>query len=139
ASDTIITLVADGWASDPQPWVRNDMILVGPPDDPAGVKGMTDAAKALQKIADKKAPFVVHSSLGAQEVLMSILTDYEIDLDPARTTILFEDRQRMVMGVVAEKKAYTLIGRIPFRNGKIPNQGMVGMVQGDPKLRRPFL
>jgi tungstate transport system substrate-binding protein len=37
ASDKIINLVADGWAMDPQPWCRNDMVLIGPPDDPAGI------------------------------------------------------------------------------------------------------
>jgi tungstate transport system substrate-binding protein len=54
ASDTIINLVADGWAQDPQPWMRNDLVIVGPPEDPAGIKGMSDAAAALKKIADTK-------------------------------------------------------------------------------------
>ena len=139
ASDTIINLVADGWASDPQPWVKNDMIIVGPPDDPAGIKGMSDAAAALRKIAGSKSEFVVHSSLGAQEVLRDILQPNEIELDPDHTTILFDDRLRRVLKIAADKKAYTLVGRIPFRSGKIPNDGLVVMVQGDERLRRPFV
>ncbi|MCL4803702.1 MAG: substrate-binding domain-containing protein [Anaerolineae bacterium] len=35
----------------------NDFILVGPPDDPAGVAGMTSAAEALAAIAAAGAPF----------------------------------------------------------------------------------
>jgi tungstate transport system substrate-binding protein len=139
ASDTMINLVADGFAADPQPWMRNDMLIVGPPDDPAGIKGEKDALTALKKIAAAKSPFVVHSSLGAQEVLKTILDEGEISLDPQKTTVLFEDRQRRVLGIAAEKKAYTMIGRIPFLTGKIPNGGLVKMVQGDSRLRRPYL
>jgi tungstate transport system substrate-binding protein len=139
ASDTIVNLVADGYALDPQPWMRNDLIILGPPDDPAGIKGMTDAADALRQIAATKSPFVVHSSLGAQEVLLSILDLNEITLDPDHTTVLFDDQQRRVLKVAADKHAYTLVGRVPFRIGRLPNAGLVQMVQGDPRLRRPFM
>ena len=139
SSDTAINLVADGYAIDPQPWVRNDMVIVGPADDPAGIKGMTDATAALKRLAATKSPFVVHSSIGAQEVLMNILTPNEIDLDPDATTILLDDKQRRVLKIAAEKKAYTMVGRIPFRSGKIPTGGLIVMVAGDPQLERPFL
>src|SRR5262245_42922104 len=29
-SDAIVNLVADGLATDPQPWVQNDLVIVGP-------------------------------------------------------------------------------------------------------------
>ncbi len=139
ASDTMVNLVADGYAVDPQPWLRNDLILVGPAEDPAGIRGMSDAAAALKKIADAKAPFVVHSSLGAQEVLVNILQPDNIQLDASNTTILFDDQQRTVLTVAAAKHAYTMVGRIPFLIGRLPNAGLVMMVQGDPRLRRPYL
>jgi tungstate transport system substrate-binding protein len=139
ASDTMINLVADGYTLDPQPWMRNDLIIVGPPDDPAGIKGMTDVAAALRKIADHKSPFAVHSSLGAQEVLLNILQPNQIQLDAGNTSVLFDDQQRTVLQVAAQKHAYTLVGRIPFRIGRLPNNGLVVMVQGDPRLRRPYL
>jgi tungstate transport system substrate-binding protein len=141
ASDTILNLVADGLAADPQPWARNDMVIVGPPDDPAGIKGEADGAKAMARIASVKAPFVVHSSAGAQEVLRALMdaAGEDVALDPDRTTVLFDDRQRRVLGIAAAKHAYTLVGRIPFPNGKLPNDGLAVMVQGDPKLRRPYL
>lgn len=139
ASDTMINLAADGYTLDPQPWMRNDLVIVGPPEDPAGIKGLTDAATALRKIADTKSPFVVHSSLGAQEVLLNILDLNQIRLDPASTTVLFDDQQRSVLKVAGDKHAYTLVGRIPFRTGRLPNNGLVLMVQGDRRLRRPYL
>ena len=36
----------------------NDFVIIGPKSDPAKVMGMTDAAAALRKIAEAKAPFV---------------------------------------------------------------------------------
>lgn len=139
SSDVMINLFADGCTLDPQPWMRNDLVIVGPPDDPAGVRGMTDAAAALRKIAESKSPFVVHSSLGAQEVLLNILEPNQIQLDPAHLTVLFDDPQRSVLKLAGDKRAYTLVGRIPFRTGRLPNNGLVMMVQGDPRLRRPYL
>jgi len=139
ASDKIINLVADGLALDPQPWARNDLVIVGPANDPAGIRGMTDAAEALAKIAHAKSPLVVHSSLGAQGVLRAIVDEAQIEFDPSQLTMLFDDRGRDVLKIAAEKGAYTMIGRIPFRTGRLPNAGLELMVQGDPRLRRPYV
>lgn len=139
ASDAIINLVADGYATDPQPWLRNDMVLVGPPSDPAGVNGMTDIAAALQKIADSGSPFVVHSSIGAREVLRAILDRNNITFSDAQLTQLFSTDGQDVLKIAAAKKAYTLVGRIPFRTGKLPNGGLTLMVTGDDRLKRPYL
>src|SRR5579884_330753 len=38
--------------------MHNDFIIVGPPDDPAGVKGDPSAEDAFTKIARAKAPFI---------------------------------------------------------------------------------
>jgi tungstate transport system substrate-binding protein len=139
ACDTIINLVADGDAVDPQPWLRNDLIIVGPKDDPAHIRGCQDAAEAFAKIASSGAPFVVHASLGAQEVMRDVLNAGNVDLPSEHLTILFTDRARDVLKVAAEKHAYTLVGRIPFLNGKLPNAGLELMVRGDPRLRRPYV
>ena len=139
ACDTIINLVADGYAVDPQPWLKNDLILVGPRDDLAHIRGCPDAAQAFAKIAAAGAPFVVHASLGAQEVMRDVLTAGNVDMPSAHLTILFTDRARDVLKIAAEKHAYTLIGRIPFFNGKLKNEGLELMVRGDPRLRRPYV
>ena len=140
ASDTIINLVADGYATDPQPWARSDLVIVGPADDAAGVKGTPDAREALRKIAQRKSPFVVHSSLGAQEVLRDLLDSIDLSLDPAQVTVLFQDRHREALRVASERGAYTLVGRIPFHSARMPGGGkLVVMVAGDPRLRRPYI
>jgi len=140
ASDTIINLVADGYAVNPQPWLKNDLLIVGPKADPAGIRGMTDAAAALKKILQSGSPFVEHSSLGAQEVLRDVLETTGLGLRADTTTFVMSEQAREVLKTAAEKNAYTLIGRIPFLNGKLPNTGgLVLMVQGDPRLRRPYV
>jgi len=40
------------------PVMYNDFVLIGPKDDPAGIKGMNDVAKAFQVIKEKQACFV---------------------------------------------------------------------------------
>ncbi len=49
--------VAEGFAAKRCPVMYNDFVLVGPKDDPAGVKGQ-DIVAALKKIASANAPFV---------------------------------------------------------------------------------
>jgi tungstate transport system substrate-binding protein len=139
ASDAIVNLVADGLAANPQPWVRNDMLLVGPPGDPAGIRGEKDVVRALAKIIESDGKLLMHASQGANEMLTDLLAAGDIPLDPERVISLPSDRQRQMMQRAAEEQAYTLVGRIPFLNNKIARHGMEIMVQGDKRLRRPYL
>jgi tungstate transport system substrate-binding protein len=139
ASDTIINLVADGLAEDPQPWARNDLVLIGPRDDPAGVRGQADAVAALARIIDSHSPLLVHPSLGANEVLADLLEAGGLQLDPAHTIVLSSDKQRQMLRRAEKEGAYTLVGRIPFLNGKIARSALELMVEGDPRMRRPYV
>jgi tungstate transport system substrate-binding protein len=50
--------VADGFGVDRRPVMWNDFVLVGPPADPAGVKGLSAVVEAFRRIADRRAAFV---------------------------------------------------------------------------------
>lgn len=50
--------VADGFGIDRRDVMYNDFVILGPKEDPAGVRGMKDAAEAFRKIAASGAPFV---------------------------------------------------------------------------------
>ncbi len=50
--------VADGFGTKRYPVMHNDFVIIGPAADPAGIKGISDAGKALRKIAAAKAIFV---------------------------------------------------------------------------------
>jgi tungstate transport system substrate-binding protein len=135
ASDAFVNLVADGIAVDPEPWVRNDLVIVGPADDPAHLRGMTDAVAAIQRLADAKALIVIHASMGADGVLHDLAVPI-----PADQTIVFDgENQHLILARAAAKHAYTFVGRIPFVDGKLRQDGIDLMVRGDPRLRRPYL
>ncbi len=136
--DTFANLAADGYVLDLQPWLRNDLLLVGPPEDPAKVRG-TDAIEAMRRIVRARAPFVQHPSLGVHEVLRDVTHEAGIDLDPEMTTVVLKERFRPVLQLAEEKHAYVVVGRIPFRSGKQPHTTLVSLVERDPRLRRPYL
>lgn len=50
--------IANGFGTERRPVMYNDFVLVGPESDPAGVKGMTDAAAAFAKVAAANARFI---------------------------------------------------------------------------------
>src|SRR5262252_11033421 len=49
--------MADGYATSRRLVMYNDFIIIGPPNDPAQIKGLS-AAEALKRIAEKHAAFV---------------------------------------------------------------------------------
>lgn len=139
ASDAMVNLVADGLAVDPQPWARNDLVLVGPSDDPAQVRGDADAADAVKKIIAAKQKLLVHASNGADTVLHDLLEDVHAQL-PDDVAVLFSgEDQHAVLARAAALHAYTIVGRIPFIDGKLSAPGMELMVRGDRRMRRPYL
>ncbi|MHC4717318.1 MAG: ABC transporter substrate-binding protein [Planctomycetota bacterium] len=50
--------VREGWGVGRRQVMYNDFIVLGPADDPAGVKGAASAAEAMERIAGAAAPFV---------------------------------------------------------------------------------
>ncbi len=139
ACDAIINAVADGNAVDPQPWARNDFVIVGPIDDPAGVRGYQDAGAALRAIIESGNKLLVHASHGSMEVLHELLEAERLELNPEHTLVRLDDRHRQMLLYAGQQQAYTIVGRIPFVNGKVPKQNLEMMVAGDPRLRRPYV
>lgn len=139
SSDAMINLVADGRAENPQPWARNDFVIVGPASDPARVAGQTDAVAALAKIIGSKSKFLVHASNGVSELLGDLLAAGELELDPGATISLPGERHRQMLKRAEQEQAYTIVGRIPFLSGKLETGSLKILVQGDARLRRPYL
>jgi tungstate transport system substrate-binding protein len=50
--------IADSHGVNRRDVMYNDFIIIGPEEDPAGIKGFKDAKKALAAIAEKSAPFI---------------------------------------------------------------------------------
>lgn len=139
STDDAMDLVADGYAMGMKPWARNELVIVGPPDDPAHIKGMTDGAAALRKIADAHAPYVDFFDAGARQVADKLWK--KTGLVPQGDWVLKDesDHGQGVVTFAQKHHAYVIVGRIPVVKGKINSDGMEIMVRGDPDMRRPFV
>jgi tungstate transport system substrate-binding protein len=62
------TFVADGWGIDRRDVMYNDFVILGPPADPAGIRGEPRAAAALARIAAARAPFVTRGDQSGTHV-----------------------------------------------------------------------
>lgn len=60
--------VADGFGTARIPLMYNDFVIVGPLEDPAGIKGMGSAVEAMKAIATKSAPFVTRGDKSGTHV-----------------------------------------------------------------------
>jgi tungstate transport system substrate-binding protein len=60
--------VADGWGIDRRDVMYNDFVILGPPADPAGIRGEHRAAAALARIAAARAPFVTRGDQSGTHV-----------------------------------------------------------------------
>jgi tungstate transport system substrate-binding protein len=139
STDEATDLVADGYAQGMKPWARNELIIVGPPADPAHIKGMTDGAAALRKIAQAHAPYVDSFDAGARLIADKMWK--KAGLVPLGDWVLKDesDHGQGVVTFAQKHHAYVIVGRIPVVKGKINSDGMEIMVRGDPDMRRPFV
>jgi tungstate transport system substrate-binding protein len=60
--------IADGFGTKRYDLMYNDFVILGPASDPAKIKGMKDAAAALRKIMEAKAPFVTRGDKSGTHV-----------------------------------------------------------------------
>ncbi len=76
--------IAEGEGVKLFPVMYNEFVLIGPKDDPAGIKGMNDAAKAFQAIKQKHACFVSrgdHSGTHIAELDLWRVANTDIETD----------------------------------------------------------
>jgi len=90
----------------------NDFILVGPPDDPARLKGIPSATEGLKKIADAGALFISRGDNSGTHQLEKKLWK-NCGIAPEGHTWYQESGQGMgqTLGIASEKGAYTLTDR----------------------------
>ncbi|MGO9243503.1 MAG: substrate-binding domain-containing protein [Verrucomicrobiia bacterium] len=138
ASDEAANLVADGYATGMKPWARNELVIVGPVDDPVGIRGMTDGAAALRKIAEAHAAYVNFNGSGAHQIANKLWK--KAGITPQGDWVLKDESEHPQIVAFAQKHhAYVIVGRIPVVKGKMESEGMEILVRGDPDMRRPYV
>jgi tungstate transport system substrate-binding protein len=112
----------------------NDFIIVGPPADPAGIRGLNAAAEALHRIAGKQAAWISRDDRSGTDELEKQLWK-QARLDPAGAPWYVTSGQGMgaTLTLADQKAAYTLTDRATYLARK-SGLGLAPMVEGDPAL-----
>jgi tungstate transport system substrate-binding protein len=114
--------------------MHNDFIIVGPPSDPAGIKGIKSAAEAFKQIAAKGAIFMSrgdNSGTNAKE--KDVWKAAGISPEGQKWYQQTGLGMGQTLNVSAEKKTYTLADRGTYLSLK-KNLGMDILVEGDKVL-----
>ncbi len=89
----------------------NDFVIIGPPEDPARVKGLRGAAEALKRIAQSRARFVSRGDRSGTNLLELALWK-DVGVEP-RGPWYIESGQGMgqTLLIADERRAYTITDR----------------------------
>jgi len=112
AREDELKMVQEGWFVDRHDLMYNDFVVVGNPMDPAKIKGIKEAQKAFQKIAEAKAVFISRGDQsGTHKKELSLWK--AAGTDPAGKEWYLEVGQGMskTLRIAFEKQAYTLTDR----------------------------
>jgi tungstate transport system substrate-binding protein len=125
--------VADGRGVDRRALMHNDFVLVGPPDDPAGVRGGRDAVVALQAVAAKGALFVSRGDQsGTHRAELRLWKT--AGLTPTTPWYVEAGQgQAQTLIVASERKGYCLTDRATYRT-VLARVALELLVEGDPRL-----
>jgi tungstate transport system substrate-binding protein len=131
------TFVAEGYGIDRRPVMWNDFVIAGPGSDPAGLRGMRDAAAAFAAIARFRATFVSRGDESGTHRKEFFLWR-EAGLSVPKGGV---DRWYIAAGVgmgdalrlASARGAYILTDRATFRVLR-PELDLEILVEGDPRL-----
>ena len=139
SGDITTNLVADGYGVKMRPWARNDLVILGPPSDPAGVRGLNDGLDAFRRIAETKANLVDSRGIGPREVAHGLW--HEAGITPRGDWLIQDESEHHldILRFAEDHNAYVIVGRNPVMIGKLPRGNMEIMVEQDPRMRRPYI
>ncbi|HOD36877.1 MAG TPA: substrate-binding domain-containing protein, partial [Syntrophales bacterium] len=104
--------MADGNGVERRLVMHNDFIIVGPPSDPAGIRGMKKAAEAFKKIASSGSIFMSRGDKSGTHVKeMDIWKAAGVKYEGEKWYQQTGLGMGQTLAVAAEKKTYTLADR----------------------------
>lgn len=156
--------VAEGYGTERRGVMHNDFVILGPAGDPAGLKGMREAAPALKKIAEAKAKFVSRgddSGTHTKEQALWKATGLPIE---KKTQEIVKKGKKMEISFLSpgglgqwylsigqgmgktltyaeEKQTYTLADRgtyLKYKFGRKQGLNLEILCEGDPLLYNPY-
>jgi len=134
--------VEEGSGVDRTELMYNDFIFIGPPADPAGLKGKS-VKEALGVIASKKASFASRGdNSGTHKKELELWKHAQLAV-PDKETWYIQTGQGMLntINIAAERDAYTMTDRgtfIKYESNWKGTPPLVILVEGDPSLRNQY-
>ena len=156
--------VIDGYGIKRYAVMHNDFVILGPVDDPAKIKGITNAPEALKKIADSEALFISRGDdSGTHTKEQALWQKTGLQLEKISNTIVKKGKKQEIAFVhpagsgkwylsigqgmgktimfADEKLAYTLADRgtyIKYKFGRDVPVELDVLCEGDPLLANPY-
>ncbi|HLZ45064.1 MAG TPA: substrate-binding domain-containing protein [Gemmatimonadales bacterium] len=112
--------------------MHNDFLIVGPPSDPARLRGTTDPVAALRRIADQQQPFISRGDQSGTHKFEQKLWKIAKIMPPAAGSWYVDAGQGMgaTLQMADEKHAYTITDRGTYLAWRDKLQ-LAPIVQGD--------
>ncbi len=128
------TFMDAAWGVDRRLVMHNYFLVVGPKNDPAGIRGMTSAADAFKKIAAAAATFVSRGD-GSGTETRELATWKTAGITPKGNSWYLQSGQGMgpTLQIASEKGGYTLTDNATFLSNS-SKLSLDVLVQGDPVL-----
>jgi len=109
--------IQDGFGTERIDLMYNDFVIVGPSNDPAGIKGMKLATEALKKISEKKVTFISRGDKSGTHVSEMELWE-KAGIKPTGSWYVIYEKGAMgnvpTLRYTDEKDAYTVIDRATY-------------------------
>lgn len=109
--------VNEGYGTERIDLMYNDFVIVGPPDDPAGIKGMKLAVEALKKISERKVTFISRGDKSGTHVAEMQLWE-KAGIKPSGSWYVIYEKGAMgnvpTLRYTDERIAYTVIDRATY-------------------------
>jgi tungstate transport system substrate-binding protein len=116
----------------------NDFVVVGPPEDPAGIAGMTDAAAAFGQIAAAESPLVSRGDDSGTHTKERAIWE-AAGVEPSGDWYISAGQgMGAVLTMADEQQAYTLSDRATYLARTLEGTDLEILVEGDPVLFNPY-
>ena len=136
AKEQELKAVEEGWFVNRHDVMYNDFVIIGPQNDPAGIRGIKSASEAFRKIAQKASPFVSRGDKsGTHTKELSIWQKTGIDPKGSQWYLEVGQGMEKAQRIANEKRAYTLTDRGTWLATKDKDKlEMMIVLEGDPAL-----
>lgn len=129
--------VKDGYGVERRDLMWNDFVVVGPAEDPAGIRNEKDAVAALRRLSESKKPFVSRGDKSGTHSREKSLWEKADAKPPWDGYVESGQGQGPTLLMASERRAYTLTDRGTFVSMR-KKLALEILVEGGAVLRNPY-